>query len=494
MQDNTDKLDRFITILSSQAESRDLHRQKLIAEKVLAMYAEVCSTPLQITTDAENTNYYITKGILPDGKYYPCAVAHLDQVHYTKAWYKIFQDGDTIFAMSKTASGEYLQVGTGSDDLAGVWMCLELLISQPFMKVAFFSDEEIGCLGSKKAKKEFFDDCSFVMQADRRGNTKDFITYTNGTSVSSTEFQNEVDTLLTKYDYKKGTGSSTDVGQLTKNGIGICTVNLSCGYFNAHTDNETSSISDSFTCLGLMTDMANDLVYKRWEYIPPVEVKPFNSFKNNTYPSNRWDTEDFEWSSNHWNNNKKRQNLKPFDIKVDNFLLNISKITSHYDLDDTLNYLSKLNYTYHNNVSLLSNKFDEQLFFATHLAAFNKPKLIIIPKNVNAINTYRESMVEVDLSSFYETYVIKPKNTGTNEKPKLFNTSVDQDVYTCPMCKDVYSLKKLESIYLGCMNSNCDCTKISVYNLNKLRVSNNMKPLRWKDVQEGFNLHQLTTF
>ncbi len=491
--DYKEKLQRFINILSLQAESKELFRQKAIAEKVIEIYRDNCSAPIKVEFDEVNLNYYITKGTPIDGHYYPCAVAHLDQVHYTKAWYKIFQDGDTLFAMGKTKDGAYVQVGTGSDDLTGVWCCIELLINQPFMKVAFFSDEEIGCVGSKKANMEFFKDCSFVMQADRRGTTKDFIIHTNGTSVSSKEFQNEVAPLLDKHKYKTGYGSSTDVGQLTKNKIGICTVNLSCGYFAPHSDRETSLISDSFICLDLMGDMANSLTYKRWTYTPPVYVPPPARTYDKWSNSNGWSWDNYNRGGNH--NSKfenKNRKLKPFDLSKDNFILNICKITSAQDLDETLNYLKDLGYTYNNKVPLNSSKFDEKLFFATHLVVYNKSKTVFIPSDPSkTITGLKKTMTEIDLSSFYETYVIKVDNSGTKKEKGAFKTYVDQDTYTCPYCGDVYSLVKRDNYYLTCTNTQCEFTKVSVYNLNIIREQYGMKKLKFEDIQNGFEINNL---
>ena len=43
------------------------------------------------------------------------------------------------------------------------------LLREKVIKLAFFVDEEIGCVGSSNANMKFFDDVSFVLQADRQG-------------------------------------------------------------------------------------------------------------------------------------------------------------------------------------------------------------------------------------------------------------------------------------------------------------------------------------
>ena len=201
-------------------------------------------------------------------------MAHLDQVHEVKTdYYQIHQDEDVIFAIGKDKRGRYCQVGTGSDDLTGVWLCLEMLLSQPILKVVFFLDEEVGCVGSSKSNTDFFKECAFVLQGDRRSASNDFTTYTNGVNVSSKEFKKAVNPVLKKHNYKQTSGIATDVGQLIINGIGCCAANMSCGYFKEHTDNEYSLASLSIGCLNLMEDIVSNMAHKRWP-MPKQTRKP----------------------------------------------------------------------------------------------------------------------------------------------------------------------------------------------------------------------------
>ena len=164
--DNKDKvkIERLKELLQLQAESYDHEAQLKIAKYVVNMYYNLKSDsdPELYIFDDKFGNTYIVKG---SSDLYTCVVAHLDQVHdEQKVCYQIHQDGDVIFAIGKSRLGDYKQVGTGSDDLTGVWLCLELLLSQPTLKVVFFLDEEVGCLGSETSEVEFFKDCSFILQ------------------------------------------------------------------------------------------------------------------------------------------------------------------------------------------------------------------------------------------------------------------------------------------------------------------------------------------
>jgi tripeptide aminopeptidase len=273
--DNKDKvkIERLKELLQLQAESYDHEAQLKIAKYVVNMYYNLKSDsdPELYIFDDKFGNTYIVKG---SSDLYTCVVAHLDQVHdEQKVCYQIHQDGDVIFAIGKSRLGYYKQVGTGSDDLTGVWLCLELLLSQPTLKVVFFLDEEVGCLGSETSEVEFFKDCSFILQGDRRSDKNDFITYTNGVNVSSKEFRKEVEPILKVHKYKQASGIATDAGQLVINGAGCCTANISCGYFNEHTDQEYSLASLSIGCLNLMEDVISKMSYKRWP-MPKQTRKP----------------------------------------------------------------------------------------------------------------------------------------------------------------------------------------------------------------------------
>lgn len=274
-----EKIERLKTLLSLQAESYEDKQQLLIAKKVIELYHDLKKddTPFEVFDDKYG-NTYIVKG---KADLYPCVVAHLDQVHDVKEVYQIHQDEDIIFAVAKTKSGDYKQVGTGSDDLAGVWLCLELLLSQPILKVVFFLDEEVGCLGSEKSDTEFFKDCTFILQGDRRSDTNDFITKSNGVNISSEEFQKAVTPILEKFNYSLNKGIATDVGQLVINGVGCCTANISCGYFDEHTDEEYSLASLSLTCLYLMESIIKEMATKRWpwEKQTPPKKEAFESIK-----------------------------------------------------------------------------------------------------------------------------------------------------------------------------------------------------------------------
>ena len=99
------------------------------------------------------SNIYVTRG---EALLYPCVVAHMDTVHDCYKDFQIYQTGDNLFAMD---THSVRQVGIGGDDKVGVFIALEMLRTLKHMKVVFFTNEEIGCVGSSRARLSFFEDC-----------------------------------------------------------------------------------------------------------------------------------------------------------------------------------------------------------------------------------------------------------------------------------------------------------------------------------------------
>lgn len=180
-------------------------------------------------------NVYITKG---EADTYPCICAHLDQVQKQHSKdFTVYAQGDIIFAYSAKSKS---QQGLGADDKNGVWIALELLEQLDVLKCAFFVGEEIGCVGSSAADMTFFKDVRYCIQPDRR-NGDDLITAISG-EICSREFLTDID--YERFGYKETTGLMTDVETLCENGVGVSCINISCGYYNPHTDHECTSWSE----------------------------------------------------------------------------------------------------------------------------------------------------------------------------------------------------------------------------------------------------------
>ena len=189
-------------------------------------------------------NLLITKG---KSNTYPCLAAHMDQVqHVHSKDFTVVEIGGDVIGYSPKC---HEQQGLGADDKNGLFVCLELLRKFDVMKVAFFVGEETGCVGSGKVDPKFFKDCRFIVQPDRRGGD-DLITSMFCGEVCSDDFVEAIG--YKNYGYKFAHGSITDVGELVERGVGISCLNLSCGYYEAHTDQEITVLSELENCLNFV--------------------------------------------------------------------------------------------------------------------------------------------------------------------------------------------------------------------------------------------------
>ena len=254
-----------------------------------------------------DTEYYTTNGNLyvQRGKglgKYPCIVAHMDTVHdIVEDLYPVEIDGNITGFNRVTME----QTGIGGDDKVGIYIALECLREFDNIKVAFFRDEEVGCLGSYEAHMDFFSDCKFVLQCDRRGDG-DFITSASGVELSSDDFQRDVLPIISGYGYTFASGMMTDVMALKENGIRCSVANMSCGYYNPHTPQEYVNVWDVENCL----DMCKTIIryctksYKH-KYKPRWTAPlPYTKYSKS---SNNWD----------WSSPKKENNTICWD-KYDN--------------------------------------------------------------------------------------------------------------------------------------------------------------------------------
>ena len=198
----------------------------------------------KVDIDKEIGNIYVTKGVSDT---YPCLVSHIDQVQTIHSRdFQAIETKDIIFGYSP--KNKRLE-GLGADDKNGVWICLKCLMKYENIKVSLFVSEEVGCIGSSKANMDFFKDVRFVIQCDRRGSS-DLITSICSTEISSKEFIEA--TGYEAFGYHLEEGMMTDVLTLKENGLQVSAVNMSCGYFEAHTDHEFTIKKDLLNCLSFV--------------------------------------------------------------------------------------------------------------------------------------------------------------------------------------------------------------------------------------------------
>lgn len=165
--------------------------------------------------------------VFAQGDFPVLLVAHLDTVH-KELVRKIIYDNDMDILSSPQ--------GIGGDDRCGVYMVLEVLKAFN-CSVLFCEDEECGGIGADKftrtelAKTLEF---NYMIEFDRKG-SNDAVFY----DCANDEFEE----FITEEFYKTAWGSFSDISVLAPF-FECAAVNLSCGYYNAHTTKEYVVISE----------------------------------------------------------------------------------------------------------------------------------------------------------------------------------------------------------------------------------------------------------
>jgi len=277
---------KLIELLKVQTNSEN--------EKLMVLYLdkELRKLKLPYQIDAAG-NVIVVKG---KANTYPCVVSHMDTVHDFTDNFNVYQDiddKDILFAMDGKT-----RVGVGGDDKCGVFACLYLLKIIPQIKIVFFSREENGCKGSTDIDKGFFADCRYLIQLDRRG-SRDFIQTYWGNKTISHDFSSEIGLIKRKYKYKNCIGTVTDVMKLWNNKVGVSCINLSCGYYNPHSNTEHISIKTLWHSIEFTEEIINTMQPKRYTSLPPkptivkVSYAPFsyNSGYNQCCKCKTWKKE-----------------------------------------------------------------------------------------------------------------------------------------------------------------------------------------------------------
>lgn len=206
-------------------------------------------------------NIFITKGT---SMTYPCLAAHVDQVQQNHSKdFTVFEKDGIAFGWS---SKSMAQQGLGADDKNGIFICLECLEKYDVIKIAFFVDEEVGCVGSSKCDLSFFKDCRFIIEPDRMGGY-DLITSMCCGQVCSKDFIASLGANI--FGFTEECGTITDVGELVERGVGISCLNVSCGYYNPHSDKEVTNLAELVNCLNFVCDVIENCVdVYPFEHVP----------------------------------------------------------------------------------------------------------------------------------------------------------------------------------------------------------------------------------
>lgn len=191
----------------------------------------------------------------------------------------------------------------GADNKAGVTILLNMIENNVPGLYYFFIGEEQGCIGSKEVSADwynniFYDKIVRVVSFDRREYSS-VITKQMYRSCCSDEFAEDLINKLSaaglKYE-KDPTGVWCDSAEFMN--IIPETTNISIGYFNEHTNNETQDIE-------FLEKLTNAVCNIDWESLPTVRDLDQEDYENDTIDSdyeNEYSEEQIELETESINN------------------------------------------------------------------------------------------------------------------------------------------------------------------------------------------------
>lgn len=183
--------------------------------------------------------------------------AHMDTVHKETPKEIVYKNG-TISSPQ----------GIGGDDRCGIYMILRI-IKEYNCHVMFFEDEEDGGKGSLKfCQSHICDDLRgqirYVIELDRKG-SNDAVFY----NCDNYDFED----FVTKEFWNTESGSFTDICNICPD-LECAGVNLSCGYYKQHTENEYVVLSEMETAINetkKLIERSKDVDV--FEYVEAVHFK-----------------------------------------------------------------------------------------------------------------------------------------------------------------------------------------------------------------------------
>jgi len=213
----------------------------------------------QKLVDAGYTDVVVGDGfIYAKGTVPVLLTAHMDTVHKQRIvdYYEyVDKNGRHILSSPQ---------GIGGDDRCGIYMILEI-IKEHKCSVLFCEDEETGGHGSDKFCKTDFiaelAELNYLIELDR-ANATDAVFY----SCDNPEFTKFIEDNT---GYKEAWGTFSDISNLAPD-CGIAAVNLSCGYYHAHTLIEEVVVEEMLNTIEVVKELlsveSEQFMYIRKKY------------------------------------------------------------------------------------------------------------------------------------------------------------------------------------------------------------------------------------
>lgn len=202
-------------------------------------------------------------------------VAHLDTVHKQLCT-------DIVYKKNKNTKNIYISSpqGIGGDDRCGIIMILDILTNTKHRpSILFTCGEEIGGLGAttfiRNVKRL---NVNLIVELDRHG-YNDVVRYSDDNEALTRAFES--------VGYVEASGSFTDISIICPH-FKLSGVNLSCGYYRAHTIDEYIILNEmQESTKRLIKFLDSDLINVKYVYKPiEYNYKPFSINYFSSAPSN----------------------------------------------------------------------------------------------------------------------------------------------------------------------------------------------------------------
>lgn len=175
--------------------------------------------------------------------------AHVDSVH---------NNPPTAIYLDEKAGVMWSPDGLGADDRAGVLGILEMLRRGYKPHVMLLDGEESGCTGAREAVRVIRDPgVLYIVELDRK-NGGEAVFYDCGNSA----FKD----YITSFGFREDVGTFSDITTLCP-AWNVAGVNLSCGYYNAHTAAEYLRLPELWSTLEKLERMLRCPPKRRFRYM-----------------------------------------------------------------------------------------------------------------------------------------------------------------------------------------------------------------------------------
>lgn len=227
--------------------------------------------------------YLYAKGTIP-----VLLTAHMDTVHKIPVidYYEYYDEEKLRHIISSPQ-------GIGGDDRCGIYMILQIIKTHK-CSVLFCEDEESGGIGSGKFCKtkliNELSDLKYLIELDRA----------NGTDAVFYDCENDDFTKFIEDNtgYKTAWGSFSDISNLAPE-CGVAAVNLSCGYYNAHTTSEYVIVEEMIHTIETVKKLLDTECDEYFEYIEFNYGNKYgnygygSSYRNYNYTHDFYDDDDY---------------------------------------------------------------------------------------------------------------------------------------------------------------------------------------------------------